>query len=178
MDSEAGWQARCGITKVQQTDGYGCGAACLAMVTGMTYAEAREHFVSIGLGVRRSCRPPLSTSSREMRMAVASSGLIVEARRWKGWDSFEGLGILKVRDDWRGAVGKWHWVVAFRHPEFDVVIFDPHAPDPAFRRMPADVTCWPFHLYEPKGEWLQVEQRLPLVRKVEPAGANRVAAEA
>lgn len=158
------WQVHCGIQKLTQTesDPYGCGVACLAMVSGMSFAEARSQFINIGLGVRRSHRVAFSTSSREMRMAIASVGLLSDAKRWNGWDQFHGLGVLKVRDDWRGAFNKWHWVVAFRHPTLDLAIFDPHMAIPAFKHLLLDDTYLPFSMYEPKGEWFQVEQRIPI----------------
>jgi hypothetical protein len=160
------WQSRCGIKKVVQADPYGCGIATLAMVTGTTYEEARLRFNELGLGVRRSGRPPYSTSSREMHHVLAASGLVAESRRWSGWEALRGLGVLKVRDDWRGAVGRWHWVVAFRHSAYGIVVFDPHQCDPSFEILPMDVMCFDFRIYEPKGNWLQVEQRL----KLEPSG--------
>ncbi|WAT32239.1 hypothetical protein [Pseudomonas sp. GXZC] len=95
-------------------------------------------------------------------MAISSVGLLSEAKRWKGWHQFHGLGVLKVRDDWRGAHKKWHWVVAFRHPTLDLAIFDPHMAIPAFKQLLLDDTYLPFSMYEPKGEWFQVEQRIPL----------------
>lgn len=153
------WQSRCGIQKIVQDDPYGCGIACLAMVTGVTYDHARQQFNEYGLGVRRGSRPGYSTSSGEMRMALGRSGLLVDNRRWKGWAAFQGLGILKVKDDWRGAVGRWHWVVAFRHPLYEIALFDPHQIDPSFKTMPQDVLSFGFDTYEPRGEWLQVEQR-------------------
>lgn len=163
------WQAQCGIKKIVQEDGYGCGAACLAMVSGITYAQARQQFVELGLGVRRSGRPPFSTSSSEMRMAIANAGLLLAPRRWRGWSHFEGLGVLKVRDDWRGAIGRWHWVVAFRHQVYGVTIFDPHSHFPTFSNIPPEELCMQFEIYEPKGEWLQVEQKFALsLPSVEP----------
>lgn len=156
------WQSMCGIQKIIQTDRYGCGIACLAMVTGTTYENARHRFNELGLGARRRCRPAYSTSSREMLHALAVSGLIVDSRRWRGWSAFHGLGVLKVRDDWRGAKNQWHWVVAFKHSTFGVVVFDPHQFEPSFQVMPDDVLCFDFQVYEPKGEWFQVEQRLKL----------------
>lgn len=156
------WQDQCGVQKVVQTDPYGCGVACLAMVTGVTYEVAKMKFNVHGLGVRRKSRPAYSTASWEMRMAVELDGLAVNTRRWAGWDSFQGLGILKVRDDWRGVKGRWHWVVAFRHPAFELAIFDPHQWNPAFKQMPFDVECFDFDVYEPKGDWLMVEQRVKL----------------
>lgn len=162
MLSSGDWQSRCGIRKIVQTDPYGCGVACLAMVAGLTYEAARERFNALGLGVRRGCKPAYSTSSGEMRMAISSSGLFTDSRRWRGWAEFQGLAVIKVRDDWRGAKGRWHWAVAFRHPEFDIAVFDPHQSAPSFSRMPTDVECFDFRKYEPKGEWFQVEQSVPL----------------
>lgn len=161
IDSD--WQGRCGIQKIIQSDNYGCGIACLAMVAGTTYEHSRRQFDMLGLGVRRGCRPAYSTSSGEMRMAVASLGLILQARRWSGWGNFNGLGILKVRDDWRGAKGRWHWAVAFRHPVFEIALFDPHQSAPSFVNLPQDTICVDFSIYEPKGEWLQIEQAISLI---------------
>lgn len=142
------WHVHCGIQKLTQTesDPYGCGVACLAMVSGMSFAEARSQFINIGLGVRRSHRVAFSTSSRELRMAIASVGLLSDAKRWNGWDQFHGLGVLKVRDDWRGAFNKWHWVVAFRHPTLGLAIFDPHMAIPAFKDLLLDDTYLPFSM--------------------------------
>ena len=162
MMASSDWQSRCGIRTIVQADRYGCGVACLAMVAGITYEEARQRFNSLGLGVRRGCKPAYSTSSGEMRMAISSSGLITDSRRWRGWAELQGLAVIKVRDDWRGAKGRWHWAVAFRHPEFDIAVFDPHQTEPSFSRMPFDVLCFDFRIYEPKGEWFQVEQLFPL----------------
>ena len=164
MNDLSDWQSRCGILKIVQTDRYGCGVACLAMVTGTSYVHARDQFIEIGYGVKRSGRPPYSTSSREMQYALARSGLIMESRRWKGWASFHGLGVMKMKDDWRGANGRWHWAVAFRHREFGITIFDPHQNEPSFSIMPDDVLCLNFDIYEPKGEWFQIEQRITLER--------------
>lgn len=164
MDEISDWQSRCGIQKIVQTDHYGCGVACLAMVIGVPYEHARQQFNEIGYGVKRSGRPPYSTSSREMQFALARTGLIVEPRRWKGWESFYGLGVMKMKDDWRGAKGRWHWAVGFRHKDFGIAVFDPHQSEPSFSIMPDDVLCFGFNIYEPKGEWFQIEQRIPLER--------------
>ncbi|HGM8090047.1 TPA: hypothetical protein ACKP9S_006478 [Pseudomonas aeruginosa] len=165
------WQRKCGIIRVAQEDDYGCGVACLAMVTGRSYAEARKDFVALGLADRRAGRPALGVSVGELRMAVSAAGLIAEPRRWKGWDSVDGLGIFKMKADWRGpkGKGKWSWAVAFRHPEFGITVFDPHQDIPSFERMPMDEVCLLFSVYEPKGHWLQVEHRIPL--SIEPAQA-------
>lgn len=157
------WQARCGVQKLL-TDGYYSGVACLAMVGGVSFETARRIFVEAGLGVGRPGRPAFSTNISEMRMAVAMTGLLQQTKRWRGWDDFSGLGILKMKADWCGAPGKWYWATAFRHPLFEIVVFDPHVEYPAFKRMPLDVLCTDFEIYEPRGQWLQIEQRISLIR--------------
>ncbi|WP_267400388.1 hypothetical protein [Pseudomonas sp. GM_Psu_2] len=94
----------------------------------------------------------------ELAWAIASKGLLVEQRRWRGWDALEGLAVVKVRDDWRGAKNRWHWAVAVRHPDYDVVVLDPHGNLPAFRRPPLDVLANSFERYSIRGRFLQVEQ--------------------
>ena len=161
------WQALCSIQKAVQPEGYGCGVACLAMVAGLDYEQAWRIFYRNGLDARRKQRPPLSTCHSELSGVITAAGLVNEQRRWTGWRDFNGLGIFKMKDDWRGDgfKKKWHWVVAFRHPVYEVVIFDPHQPAPAFTKMPMDVECTAFSLYQPKGLWLQVEQLQPLHRQ-------------
>lgn len=80
-------------------------------------------------------------------------------------EQFQRLGDFEGAGRLAGAKGKWHWAVAFRHPEFGIVIFDPHQSAPSFLNMPFDVICIDFSIYEPKGEWIQVEQRVALVRQ-------------
>ncbi|HGN1515277.1 MULTISPECIES: hypothetical protein [Pseudomonas] len=163
------WQTRCGVQKIMQTDRFGCGIACLAMVWGKTYAQAREHFISQGLGVRRGCRVPFSTSSGEMRMALATAGLITATRRWKGWSDFTGLCVLKVRHKSPSGADAWHWAVAFKHPEFEIGVFDPHREWPGFQQMPEDTICTLWESIRPFGDILLVEQTFPLARQPLPA---------
>lgn len=134
------------------------------MVTGRSYSQARQDFAGLGFTARRTGRPALAVTLAELRMAVFSAGHIAEPRRWKGWNSFEGLGIFKMKDDWRGPEGRnrWHWVVAFRHRDFGVTVLDPHQVTPSFEHMPMDEVCLLFSVYQPTGHWLQVEQRIPL----------------
>lgn len=158
------WQARCGVKKIIQPEGYGCGVASLAMVTGRSYQQARESFIKVGLGVRRKYRPAFSTTTSEMLMAVMAQGLIAEVKRWRGWASFNGLGILGVGDPWNYRKGRWHWVVAFRHPEFGLVVFDPWQEMPSFETVAPGGYNLEVTAYWPRRDWLQVEQSFPLAR--------------
>lgn len=163
--TEDDWQARCGVQKSVQTDRYGCGVACLAMVTGWTYQRAREHFVSQGLGKRRYTTALLYEFGRDEdggghgRTSDSDSPVA-------GWADLHGLAIVKLRDIRPGERERWHWAVAFRHPEFEIAVFDPHREWPGFIQPPMDTLCTIFEAFQPKGEWLQVEQSFPLAPAV------------
>ncbi|MDH4602290.1 hypothetical protein JW321_05950 [Pseudomonas syringae pv. papulans] len=163
MATSHAWQDTCGLQRLV-AHGSNSSVVCLAMVAGLPIPEAQQMFVHIGLGIRRSGRPAFSVNSSEMRMAVSQTGLMQQAKRWRGWNEFSGLGIIKMRADWLGGSGQWYWTVAFRHPVFDVAIFDPYAELPSFKQMPLDVLCIGFDTYEPRGEWIQVEQRFDLAK--------------
>ncbi|HHH9444532.1 TPA: hypothetical protein ACP32N_006538 [Pseudomonas aeruginosa] len=162
------WQPHCGVQKIMQVDPFGCGIACLAMVWGKTYKEAQEHFISQGLGNRRGGRSPFSTTSREMRMALATAGLMTTTRRWRGWSNFTGLCVMKVRDKSATRANAWHWAVAFHHPEFEYAVFDPQREWPGFKRMPEDTLCTLWESFRPFGDVLLVEQKFQLAPQKEP----------
>lgn len=158
------WVVSCGVTKLMIEDSYGCGTACLAMATGKTYAAAREHFLKVGLGVRRKSRPPFSTAGYEMQMAIATAGLYTEKKKWAGWNSFSGLGCLKSVTGKTRGTRHWHWVLAFSHPVFGVVVFDPWNDTPAFQHPPMDALYVPLENLTISRDWIQIEQTFPLFR--------------
>lgn len=151
------WQSACAVPKVHQCEEYGCGVACLSMVAGLEYPAAREIFVNAGMGRRRGGKAPLSTNMADLSTTLTIAGLANAPRKWNGWNNFRGLGIIKVRLRLPGAGKGWHWAVAFAHEAYEVVIFDPHYTMPAFRRMPLNVECCGFDLFEVVGKWIQVE---------------------
>lgn len=156
------WMQSCGVRKLMIEDSYGCGTACLAMATGLTYEAARAHFLHIGLGVRRNARPPYSTAGYEMQMALASTGRHTEMKKWAGWRNFKGLGCLKcVTGRSRGRT-HWHWVIAFSHPLFGIVVFDPWTDLPGFQEPPLDTVFVPLESLAISRDWIQVEQTFPL----------------
>lgn len=160
--TSSNWMESCGVNKLMIEDSYGCGTACLAMATGQPYAAAREHFQRVGLGLRRKSRPPFSTAGYEMQMAIATSGLYTEMKKWAGWNNFNGLGCLKcVTGKSRGRT-HWHWVLAFSHPVFGVVVFDPWNHTPAFQEPPMDTIFVPLESLSISRDWIQIEQTFPL----------------
>ena len=159
--SIAEWERACRITKVIQEDPNGCGVACLAMVSKTDYAEARLTFLSYGFGSehRRHGKPPFSSNFAELILALAEHGLDARMQRWKGWDQFDGIGIIKVQCGPGARKNAWHWVVAEKHEQFGVVIHDPDFHLPCFRAHPPEgVQCHPFDSYEPNGNWISIRQ--------------------
>jgi hypothetical protein len=158
----ANWEASCRISRVEQEDRFGCGVACLAMIAGITYAEARLTLLRYGLGSdqRRNGKKPFSTNFTELMLVLAEHGKDTTKKQWKGWDQFEGIGIIKVRCAPGAPQNSWHWVVAEQHSLFGVVIHDPDFPLPCFQRQqPEDVACHPFDNYEPHGCWISIVNR-------------------
>lgn len=156
----AKWERTCRITKVMQEDRNGCGVACLAMVAGISYADARLTFLSYGFGSehRRNGKQPFLSNFTELMLVSAEHGIDSKMKRWRGWDQFEGLGIIKVGGAPGGRKNQWHWVVAEKHEQFDVVIHDPDFHLPSFRRNPPqDVVSQPFESYEPHGCWISLK---------------------
>lgn len=160
-DPPSDWQTACAVPKVDQVEVYGCGVACLSMVAGLEYSAARKIFVNAGMARRRGGKAPLSTNMSDLCTTLTMAGLANAPRKWNDWSNFRGLGIIKVRLRLPGAGKGWHWAVAFAHDAYEFVIFDPHFPMPALRRMPLDVECCQFDLFDVVGKWIQVENIYP-----------------
>jgi ABC-type bacteriocin/lantibiotic exporter with double-glycine peptidase domain len=157
----ANWESTCRITKVTQEDPFGCGVACLAMVAKTDYASARLTFLSYGFGSehRRNGKAPFASNFAELILVLGEHGIDARMQRWKGWDQFDGIGIIKVKCGPGARKNDWHWVVAEKHAQFDVVIHDPDYFLPCFREhSPEDVQCHPFDSYEPHGNWISLRR--------------------
>jgi len=150
------WGAEWQIRTVRQRVAHDCGVACMAMVTGAEYEACLATFRRLGLD--RSPKP-FSSNFRQLMAAIASGttdgagALSPKMMRWRGWDSFEGLGIIKVHN---GSPRGWHWVVAERHPRFGLVARDPAQP---FLFVAHPLPGGPhgdLSLLSPYGNWIQV----------------------
>lgn len=151
------WKKSCQIQKVRQRDTYGCGVACTAMVIDWEYGRVRSLFEEAGIGKRK--HKPLSTNFSELMDALRAVEVESSIRRWQGWDSFEGLGILAVSNSGGPTSQNWHWVVAERHPAFGVVIHDPDTALPCFQHPPtAGHSYIPLEEYEPRKSWIQIKR--------------------
>ena len=93
------------IKRVEQEDEYGCGIACVAMVTGKKYREAKKFFLkSVFLPTDRK---PL-TRHYQLRRALRKLRISTEKRAFRNWRLIENLSIVPIN---RRQDGGWHWVV-------------------------------------------------------------------
>jgi ABC-type bacteriocin/lantibiotic exporter with double-glycine peptidase domain len=94
-----------GIKRVGQKDENGCGIACVAMVMGKTYPQAKKFFLEqVFLPTDRK----LHTRHYQLRRALWKLRIATEKRAFRNWRSIENLSIVPIN---RRLDGGWHWVV-------------------------------------------------------------------
>jgi ABC-type bacteriocin/lantibiotic exporter with double-glycine peptidase domain len=95
----------CILRCVEQEDEYGCGIACVAMVTGKTYPQAKRFFVEhVFLPTDRKPH----TRHYQLRRALRKLKIATEKKAFHRWRSIENLSIVPIN---RRLDGGWHWVV-------------------------------------------------------------------
>lgn len=145
------WEQSCRVQKVRQEHVYGCGAACVAMLSGKPYEDVVQLFREHGIGTRKN--KPLATNFAELVRALALLGVSAKRTPWRGWDAVDGPAIVAVESP----TADWHWVVAERHPEFGIIIHDPDFALPSFsQKRPPGVKSHPFAKYQPRKSWIRV----------------------
>lgn len=74
------------IRHVAQAEPYGCGVACLAMLAGWSYAEARRRYVAI-YGEKRAAvlQTGAGVTYVEVDTVLAEAAGLAVARQWKPW---------------------------------------------------------------------------------------------
>jgi ABC-type bacteriocin/lantibiotic exporter with double-glycine peptidase domain len=91
--------------RVEQKDDTGCGIACVAMITGKTYRQAKRFFQErVFLPTERKPH----TRHYQLRRALEKLGISTEKRLFRKWRSIENLSIVPIS---RRADTGWHWVV-------------------------------------------------------------------
>ena len=94
-----------GIKRIRQEDEVGCGIACVAMVTGKTYSQAKKFFLErVFLPTDRK----LLTRHYQLRRALRTLRITTEKRGFRNWRSIESLSIVPIN---RRKDGSWHWIV-------------------------------------------------------------------
>ena len=93
------------MKRVIQEDEAGCGIACVAMVSGKTYLQAKRFFLErIFLPTDRKPH----TRHYQLRRALRKLGIATEKRAFRNWRSIENLSIVPIN---RRSDTGWHWVV-------------------------------------------------------------------
>lgn len=151
--SAGDWESDYRTRLVRQRERSDCGVACLAMVASIDYVEALATFERLGYGAKK---PRLSSNFAELTAALRHHGLTPRMTRWRGWESFSGLGILKTRAARRPNRGQWHWVVAEAHAACGYLVRDPACPLAALERPPLSVSHRELRDTVISGCWLQV----------------------
>lgn len=117
------------IQRKTQLDSTGCGLACVAMLGGIGYAQARSLARHLGIGprdrgARRGPRQAYHTSAaqlaRMLRLLGARPG---RERPLSRADALDCDGILAINHDPRD--DSWHWVV-YIHAEDGGYVLDPN----------------------------------------------------
>ena len=81
------------IRRVQQEDENGCGIACVAMVTGKTYPQAKKFFLQrIFLPTDRKPH----TRHYQLRRALQKLRIATEKKAFRNWRSIESLSIVPI----------------------------------------------------------------------------------
>lgn len=100
------------LKRVIQKDATGCGLACVAMVAGVSYTQAKKAAIK---SRTVEARQPYYTSSGQVARILAELGGGAEkGRRLSHWSSLTSLCIVGI--GYKEAEGYWHWVVFVPDP--------------------------------------------------------------
>jgi hypothetical protein len=122
------------IQRKTQQDATGCGLACVAMLGGIGYAQARGLARRLGIGPRervlgrggqaRTVRNAYFSDAGQLRRMLGLLGLQAgPERRLARWDGLDRGGIAGIRYNRRE--NSWHWVV-FLHGDDGGWVLDPN----------------------------------------------------
>ncbi|MFK3648025.1 hypothetical protein ACI2IY_06245 [Lysobacter enzymogenes] len=121
------------IQRRLQHDRTGCGLACVAMLAGIGYAQARTLARALAIGPRpyryraggglRTARAGWLTDAQQLRRMLTVLRIRSGAERAVGgWSECDGDGLVAInaRED-----GTWHWVV-YLHDADSPRVLDPN----------------------------------------------------
>ena len=87
IGDERSGDGRCAIGAVIQEDRIGCGVACVAAITGQTYAAVKRRAATLGISVDD---PRLWSETRHMRTLLATFG-VAAAKKEETFMSWQAL---------------------------------------------------------------------------------------
>ncbi|MGJ7902675.1 hypothetical protein [Lysobacter sp. 1R34A] len=122
------------IQRKTQQDATGCGLACVAMLGGIGYVQARRLARRLGIGPRdrvlgrggraRTVRNAYFSDAGQLRRMLELLGLHAgPERRLARWDALDRSGIAGIRYNRRE--DSWHWVV-YLHGDEGGRVLDPN----------------------------------------------------
>ncbi|HAV2807924.1 cysteine peptidase family C39 domain-containing protein [Acinetobacter baumannii] len=95
------------IKRIIQEDSTGCGIACVAMVAGLTYNEAKQ--IALDNQILKS-KKNFYTRSNDVANFLNFLGIKSQnSRKVCHWESIKTLSIVAI--NYREATDNWHWVV-------------------------------------------------------------------
>ena len=114
------------ISLISQDDDTGCGIACVAMLSGVSYKEAKLKLFRLMQWTDR--RINLRTRACDLRKLSQSFNLKPVIRSFSGWDNIDGCAIIGIRRSKRSSKRNFHWVVTLKTPHA-FLILDPEYGD-------------------------------------------------
>ena len=95
------------LKRVVQKDATGCGLACIAMVAGVSYTQAKK--AAVKSRVVDENQPYYTNSGQLARILEELGGSAEKGRRLSHWSSLTSLCIVGI--GYKEAEDTWHWVV-------------------------------------------------------------------
>jgi hypothetical protein len=109
------------LQPVVQQDRTGCAIACVAALTGRSYAAVKRSAAALGISVDDA---QLWMDPRPMRRLLASAGIAAGAREeaFTSWPALPACALLAIKWHREPAGPAWHWVVFVRDGHGDRVL--------------------------------------------------------
>jgi ABC-type bacteriocin/lantibiotic exporter with double-glycine peptidase domain len=96
------------IRLVRQLDETGCGIACLAMIIGKSYQEAKAQLSEQLNWTARKTN--FRTRAPELMVFLKNCGITAKSGKFPGWDKLDGTALVGVNP----FEGGYHWVLVVK----------------------------------------------------------------
>lgn len=112
------------LRRVVQRDPTGCGIACAAAISGLSYERVRTRAAILGIQVRD---PQLWSSTQPMRILLAHLNIPTAPREmpFGDWCSLPDCALLAIKWHLEQGVPHWHWTVFVREGG-EAYVLDPN----------------------------------------------------
>lgn len=111
------------MKRIQQEHRTGCGIACVAMLSGTTYAQALDIAKEI-LFLDKSVRTFYTSSAQLQKLLLAMNVPAQKGRSVRKWTSISDTAIVAINHNIKN--DSWHWVV-FRREQNTEYVLDPQS---------------------------------------------------